>query len=355
MKKKTLIMIVSVLVFALIFTGCAQTTDAGTQSSEGASEAAVESSASGEEASDGLEIVLIAKTEGIAWFDDMRTGVDEFGEEHPDVAVSQIAPEGGDPAKQAALVEDSIARGVDAICIVPNDPQSLIPAIQKAKEAGIIVITHEASTLQGTVDYDMEAFNNEDFGALYGENLAKAMDGKGKYLGIVGGLTMETHMQWYTAAVNYIKENYPDMELVAEQPYEDKIDATVAYTVAQEIMKAYPDLGGVLGMTVESGISFAKLLEETNNTNVKISCLALPSASGQYIKDGWISYGQCWRPADAGYVSVNIAYKMLNGEAIETGIDLEKDGYEDCTVTDGIVYGNAPIIFTADNVDSYPF
>ena len=205
MKKKTLIMIVSVLVFALVFTGCAQTTEADTSGSEASSEAVQESAAEGEDAAGNFEIVLVAKTEGIAWFDDMRTGVDEFGEQHPDVTVSQIAPEGGDPAKQAALVEDSIARGVDAICIVPNDPQSLIPAIQKAKEAGIIVITHEASTLKGTVDYDMEAFNNEDFGALYGENLAKAMGGKGKYLGIVGGLTMETHMQWYNAAVNYIK------------------------------------------------------------------------------------------------------------------------------------------------------
>ncbi|KUJ29037.1 hypothetical protein AR437_08020 [Christensenella hongkongensis] len=300
-------------------------------------------------------MVLIAKTEGIAWFDDMRKGVEEFGKDHPNVTVSQIAPEGGDPAKQAAMMEDCIARGVDAICVVPNDPESLIPAIEKAKENGIIVISHEAQALDGVVDWDMEAFNNDDFGALYGENLAKAMGGKGKYAGTVGALTMQTHNQWYNAAVEYIKENYPDMELVSEQPYEDQVDATVAYNVAQELLKAHPDLGGYLGMTVEAGISMAKLLEETNNTNVKISCLAMPSASGDYIKDGWIASGQCWRPADAGYVALNIAYKMLNGEEIKDGIDLEKDGYEDCKIEGGILYGNAPLVFTADNIDQYSF
>ena len=30
-------------------------------------------------------IALCAKTEGIAWFDDMRTGVDEFNADHDDV------------------------------------------------------------------------------------------------------------------------------------------------------------------------------------------------------------------------------------------------------------------------------
>ena len=85
------------------------------------------------------------------------------------------------------------------------------------------------------------------------------------------------------------------------------------------------------------------------------SCLAMPSASGDYIKDGWITSGQCWRPADAGYVALNIAYKMLNGEEIKDGIDLEKDGYEDCKIEGGILYGNAPLVFTADNIDQYSF
>lgn len=361
MKKITVTLIAVMIVVAMVLTGCAGSGTTATQETAGtdaSSDAGAQETASQAASGGGdgqFEIVLIAKTEGIAWFDDMRKGVEEFGKDHPNVTVSQIAPEGGDPAKQAAMMEDCIARGVDAICVVPNDPESLIPAIEKAKENGIIVISHEAQALDGVVDWDMEAFNNDDFGALYGENLAKAMGGKGKYAGTVGALTMQTHNQWYNAAVEYIKENYPDMELVSEQPYEDQVDATVAYNVAQELLKAHPDLGGYLGMTVEAGISMAKLLEETNNTNVKISCLAMPSASGDYIKDGWITSGQCWRPADAGYVALNIAYKMLNGEEIKDGIDLEKDGYEDCKIEGGILYGNAPLVFTADNIDQYSF
>ena len=111
-------------------------------------------------ASSQLEIVMVAKHEGISWFDDMRDGVEAFGREHADVTAYQIAPEGGDPARQVQMVEDLIAKGVDAILIVPNDPVSMIPVIERAKAAGIVVVSHEAESLAGVVDWNMEAFLN---------------------------------------------------------------------------------------------------------------------------------------------------------------------------------------------------
>ncbi len=349
MKKNLFVLIVVVMVLSVLFVGCTAPAEKKPADKTPATEEPTS------ETGEPYQIVLIAKVEGIAWFDDMRVGVEEFNANHDDVVASQIAPEAADTAQQIALIEDCIARGVDAITIVPVDPDSLSSAITKAREAGIIVITHEGASLSGIADYDMEAFDNEAFGALYGENLAQAMGGKGDYLGMVGSLTMQTHNIWYQAAVKHIKENYPDMNLVVDEPYEDSIDSTVAYEKAQEIMKAYPNLGGVLTMTVEGGGSFAKLLKETNNTNVKISTLAIPSSNGNYISEGWIAFGQCWRPADAGYVMCNIAYKMLKGEEMKDGVDLEKDGYNSIKVVDGIIYGDAAVTFTKDNVADYDF
>lgn len=306
-------------------------------------------------ADDEYEIAIVVKVDGIAWFDDTKVGADEFDADHDDVTCYQIAPESADSALQVALIEDCIAKGVDAIGIIPVDPEALTAVVQKARDAGIVVVTHEGAALAGTADYDMEAFDNEAFGVFYGENLAEAMGGKGKYVGMVGALSMQTHMTWYQAAVDYITENYPDMELVAEEPYEDAIDSTVAYEKAQEIMKTYPDLGGALCMTVEGGGSFAKYLQETNNSNVKVVSLAIPSSNGNYIADGWIAFGQCWRPADAAYVIANICYNILKGNTIEDGLDLEKDGYNSITVKDGIIYGDAGLRFDADNVGDYNF
>ena len=53
----------------------------------------------------------------------MDTGVKEYAEAHPELNVYQKGT-------------DQIAQGVDAICVVPVDIQSIDPVLKKAKDAG---------------------------------------------------------------------------------------------------------------------------------------------------------------------------------------------------------------------------
>jgi simple sugar transport system substrate-binding protein len=112
-------------------------------------------------------VVMIVK-QSDPWFDDMEAGVNKLKED-TGLNAYVLTPESGDPALQIAIMEDLISQGVDAICIVPNDPQALIPTIKKAREAGIAVVTHEAPGIADSVDMDVEAFVNADFGALMGK------------------------------------------------------------------------------------------------------------------------------------------------------------------------------------------
>lgn len=307
---------------------------------------------------DVFEIVMVAKHEGIPWFDDMRKGVDEFNDEYKGkVKAWQIAPEGGDPAKQVQMVEDLIAQDVDAIIVVPNDPDSMRPVLERAKDKGIIIISHEAAGLADVVDYDVEAFDNSSFGVLMFDELAKAMGGKGKFAAMVGGLTMETHMAWYNAGMEHIKSNYPDMTAVSKQPYEDKNDDKIARDKSIEILNAHPDLDGFVGTSVSAGSNMASILKEKNNTNVKVVSLGIPSVSGPYLEDEFMVHAQTWRPADVGYVTANLAYKMLLKEEIKDGVDLGKDGYENIKIIDKIVYGDAPLELKKGTFEpgDYPF
>ena len=95
----------------------------------------------------------------------MATGIEQLKKD-TGLNVSVQVPETGDAASQIAIMENLIAQGVDAICIVPNDPEALLPTIQKARDAGIVVVTHEAPGIADSVDLDIEAFVNKDFGEL---------------------------------------------------------------------------------------------------------------------------------------------------------------------------------------------
>lgn len=297
-------------------------------------------------------VVMIVK-QSDPWFDDMETGITQLAKD-TGLNCYVLTPESGDPALQIAIMEDLISQQVDAICCVPNDPQALIPTIQKAREAGIVVVTHEAPGIADSVDLDVEAFVNEDFGRLMGEAIVNATDGKGEYAGFVGGLTMDTHMAWYNAAVAYVAENAPEMVNVAAEPYEDGNSIEGAYDKTVELLKAYPNLTAIFDCSAHGG-GISQAIKDKGREDIKVVSLAIPSMSATYIKDGSMAHGQAWRPADAGYATCYAAYLLASGAGVETGTDLLIEGYNEVTVNGNIAYGYAPLVFTAENIDNYNF
>ncbi len=303
-----------------------------------------------------FEIVMVVKLEGVSWFDDMRRGIERFAKDYAsEVNAYQIGHNTGDPAAQIRLVEDLIAKKVDAIIVIPNDVKAMEPVLKKANDAGILTFSHEAASLQN-VSYDIEAFNNAAFGEEMMKNLGKNMGGQGEYAQIVGLLTMETHMDWATAASNYQKKNFPKMKLVTVPPVEDSNDQQLAYQKALELLKKYPNLKGFQGNTAGSAPAFALAVEDKGlQGKFKISGLSLPSMAKDYLKRGTIQSIHFWSPADAGYVSARVALEVLKKNPIKSGMNLGRPGYDKVKVVGKVIFGNAPITCTAENVDNYNF
>ncbi|MDO4321476.1 MAG: substrate-binding domain-containing protein [Lachnospiraceae bacterium] len=299
------------------------------------------------------QVVMIAK-QSDPWFDDMATGVEQLKRD-TGLNVSMQYPETTDAAGQAAIMDSLVEQGVDAICVVPNDPVGLLDAIGRARDAGIAVVTHEAPSIADKVDLDVEAFVNESFGELFGQNIAEAVNGTGDYAIIVGSRTMDTHMEWYEAARSYIEENYPNMHHVLEEPAEDGNSMTGAYQVTEELMKKYPDVEGIIECTAY-GEGVCKALEDMGLAEkVKVVSLAVPSQTKDYLYNGSLVSILAWRPADAGYATCYAAYLLASGQTVKNGTDFRVTGYESVQVKDGIAYGNAPLEYTVENIEDYMF
>ena len=99
----------------------------------------------------------------------------------------------------------------------------------------------------------------------------------------------------------------------------------------------------------------ALAVEKLRRKDIKVVGLGLPSINGVYLDEGYEQEAQCWRPADAGYVSAYIAYKLLKGEAIAAGMDLKRPGYENVKLEKGVIYGNATLVLTKENWHDYKF
>lgn len=169
-----------------------------------------------QEAADGeLEIATVVKITGIPWFNRLEEGVKQAKEELG-VNAYQIGPSDADPAQQVKMVEDLINKGVDAICITPNDAKALEPAFKKASDKGIAVITHESPDQKGK-DYDVELIDNVKFGRHFWDMLVEYMGDSGDYAIFVGSLTVPLHNLWADEGLKYAAEKYPNLNLVTER------------------------------------------------------------------------------------------------------------------------------------------
>jgi simple sugar transport system substrate-binding protein len=304
-------------------------------------------------AQDAPSIATVVKIAGIQWFNRMEEGVNQYAADTGANAF-QVGPAQADPQQQAALIEDMIAQGVDALAVVPMSPEALEPVLGRAMEAGIVVITHEAASQQNTM-YDIEAFVNEDFGANLMEQMAQCMGGEGEYAVFVGSLTSQTHNQWVDGAIAHQEANYPNMTLVGDKN-ETFDDAQQAYEAAQEVMRAFPNVKGMQGSASTDVAGIGLAVEERGMEDA--TCVfgtSLPSIAGQYLETGAVDGIGFWDPSVAGYAMNKLAQMVMDGEEITDGMDLGLPGYENITLDGKVIYGQAWVNVNADNMADYPF
>ena len=308
---------------------------------------------------EGWEIVVVPKDASNPWFVRMEVGVNEYAEAHPENTIYQRGTPEIDATLQAQLVQDLIAQDVDAICVVPVDPESLEPVLEQARAAGIVVIAHEGASLVN-VDYDIEAFNNAAYGAFIMENLAQAMGGEGVYTTMVAHVTNASHNEWADGGVAYAEENYPNMTLLEAEPrVESEDNGDVAYNVAKELFNKYPDLKGIMGTSSFDAPGVARAIEELGLTGkVFTSGTGMPADNAELLKSGAVQSLTLWDPALAGQAMIALAEKLLAGEEITTPLDLGVEGYTALEFREGsetVLEGEGWMVITAENVDSLGF
>lgn len=302
---------------------------------------------------DQLTFTTVVKIAGITWFNRMEEGVKKFGEENG-VNATLIGPEEADAALQIPMIEDLIAKQVDALCVIPMDPDVLDPTLKKAMDAGITVITHEASS-QKSMDFDIEAFDNLAYGAHLMDHLAKMMGEEGEYAVFIGSLGSKTHNEWVDGAIARQKEAYPNMVLVGDKN-ETFDDSKNAYDKTKELLKTYPNLKGFQGSASTDVAGIGQAIEEAGLAEQTfVVGTSLPSIAGDLLTTDAVDLISFWDPSLAGEACNKIAHMKINGETIGEGTNLGLTGYESLKANSNVLYGQAWVDVTKDNAADYPF
>jgi simple sugar transport system substrate-binding protein len=245
-----------------------------------------------------------------------------------------------------------VAKGVDAIAVVPNDAKALEPVFQRAKEKGIIIITHESPDQVGT-DYDFELIDNVKFGQQAWDQLVAHMGDSGEYAVFVGGLTVPLHNFWADTGIAYAQEKYPNLKLVTDRiPCGE--DQELARQKTLELITAYPNLKGIVGFGSLGPIGAAQALKEKGlEDQIAVVGTVIPSQAAPYLADGSLKEGILWNPADAGYGMVWLAKYLLDGNKIESGTEIP--GIGKITLDGFVVKADAILDINKDNAESLGF
>lgn len=301
---------------------------------------------------DGLVVANLPKSVGGAWFNRMAVGIEAYGEESGNEAF-QTGADKGDAALQVKEVENLIAQMVDVITIVPVSPEALEPVLTKAREAGIVVISHEAAGIQN-VDWDVEAFDGAAYGAHLMDRMAAAMGEEGDYIISVGSLTAASHMSWANGALARQIEAYPNMNCInADAFIESNYNQKASQEKAAELMKTYPDLKGMFATSATDLPGYALAVEEAGKQDeIVVAGNGVPNANKDYLASGALDVLGTWDPADTGIVMCKVAEMVKAGTEITDGMDLGIAGYNAVKLDGNMIIGQAWKDITIDSPES---
>ncbi|NTU79882.1 MAG: autoinducer 2 ABC transporter substrate-binding protein [Chloroflexales bacterium] len=296
-------------------------------------------------------MAVVVKITGIPWFNRFEEGVTQAATDL-NVNAYQVGPAQADPAQQVKVIEDLIARGVDAIAVVPDDAKSLEPVLARAREQGIIVVTHESPDQVGS-EYDLELIDNVKFAHHAWDTLVQYAGDSGEYAVIVGSLTVPLHNFWADEGIKYAKEKYPNLTLVTERIPSGE-DQELSRQKTLELLQAYPNLKGIIGFGSLGPPGAAQALREKGLTD-KIAVVGnvIPSQGVPFLEDGSLKQGLLWDPKDAGYGLVWLAKELLAKQPIASGSEIP--GIGPVTVEGKVIKADAIIDITKDNAASFGF
>jgi fructose transport system substrate-binding protein len=121
---------------------------------------------------------LITKTETNPFFVKMKQGAAKEAKAKGAKLMTAAGKFDGDNASQVTAIENMVTAGAKAILITPSDTKAIVPAIKKARAAGVLVIALDTPTDPENATDALFATDNFKAGVLIGQYAKAAMGGK---------------------------------------------------------------------------------------------------------------------------------------------------------------------------------
>lgn len=289
-----------VLASVLIFAGCNRSADTEADA-----------------ASDKPEVALVMKSLANEFFKTMADGAEAHqaaGAADYDLIVNGIKNE-TDLAQQVNLVEQMVARGVDAIVLAPADSKALVPAIARAQRAGVLVINIDnrldAEALsQAGITVPFVGPDNRAGAREVGDLLAAQLPA-GAPVAIIEGVATAFNGQQRRAGFEDAM-NAAGMKIVGVQAGDWEM--AKANTIASAMLTRHPDLAAILCGNDSMALGVVAAINAAGRDEVKVVGFDNISAIQPMLADGRVLATADQHAGDLAVYGIEAALSILAGE-----------------------------------------
>lgn len=262
---------------------------------------------------DPVRIALVVKSLGNGFFEAADRGAQEAAKELGNVEIIYTGPTTTTAEGQIEVINSLIAQDVDAIAVSANDPDALVPALQKAMQRGITVISWDSGVAPEGRQMHLSPSSNE----LIGQTIIKlAADHlpEGGEVAVLSATSTSTNQNVWIEEMNKVMGNYPDIKVVATVYGDDLADKS--YREAQGLIQTYPDLKAIIAPTSVGIVAAAQAVSDAGKIGqINVTGLGLPSEMAGAVESGASKSFAIWNPVDLGYSTAMIAYELATGKA----------------------------------------
>ncbi len=302
-----------------------------------------------------IKVALLPKKKGVPYFTSCSEGAEEAAKEL-NVELIYDGPVSGDAAEAVKLIDQWTAQGVDVIAVSPNDPAVLGPAMEKARKAGIKVITWDADAAPETREFMVNQATAKDIGYALVDALAADLGGDkatGDVAIVTATLTAANQNEW----IKYIQERlpkYPGLKYLVTKPSNE--DQKLAFSVTQDLMKANPNLKGIFAISSVAFPGASEAIKQSGQSGkVFVTGLSTPNDMRTYVKDGVVKSVILWNTKDLGYLTVYAARAAADGSLKMGSTTLMAGRLGEKKVEGDNVMLGAILTFNKDNIDKFNF
>lgn len=372
MKKLIAIGLAVIMAFAMV--ACSAPSQETAPAEEEATQAVDEEAAATQEASsapeslDGIQtevgetvdVAFVTFMTGIPYFDDAWTGANAMAQELG-LSIGYYGPASNDTPGQIAIIDDLITKGIKALVVTCMDSEAVVPTLEKARAAGIIVVTWDldVSDPNGR-DYFANICSNEEMGkfmvdCMYNAHLDTLGDSY-EWAMITSSLTSEQMIARADYMVKYAEETYPGLKYMGIESGES--DAQKNYNAAVTLMQANPDLKVIMSNAsdalgpIAEAIAAEGKIGQVYGTGMTTPNLAKPGFESGAIIGG----AMLWSPAKWGRFAVTLVNEVLNGATYTLGEEFEIPGFPNAVqfAADEFRY-NELQEYTKENINDFNF